>query len=79
VNNHQASTGLAILTAICCTPALIGAVIAWLVRGRVDRHGWQSFIPGSIRDALADISLREPKQKPIQPVQQKEIVDETKT
>jgi hypothetical protein len=67
-------TGLAVLSLLCFLPWLIGVVMAWWMRGRVDHGGWKSFIPGSIRDALADISLREPKQKPIQS-DQKENVD----
>ena len=76
--DHRASTGMAILSVVCCLPWLIGVVMAWWVRGRVDHGGWKSFIPGSIRDALADISLREPKPKPIQS-EQKENVDGPQT
>ncbi len=70
--DHRASTGAAILSTLCCLPWLIGAVMAWWLRGRVERGGWKSFIPGPIRDALADISLREPKSKTNQPVEQNE-------
>lgn len=76
--DHRASTGLAILSVVCCTPWLIGFLTAWWLRGRVIGRGWKSFVPGSIRDALADISLREPKTKSIQSVE-KENVDGTQT
>lgn len=43
--------GMLLLFGCTCSPWLVGAVIGWRFRGRVDRYGFPgALLPGFVRD-----------------------------
>lgn len=46
--------GLTLLCITCTTPFLTGALLAWIIRGRLEAGGWMALLPRFIRNLFED-------------------------